>query len=344
MKKDLVKAILDLMTGQFKYNIMEVPASTGIQTSWGIYQQVSSYEINTLTFWNTENLLNYDIQSNVRSFIKNNFSNFNIKNIDVLICNNNINYNDIISRYENMCSTIDTFTGLIIVDSDSGDIIYYSQSVYDIARQVGGCSKYYISSISEKEKYIPYCTYAIIAVNVLVFLVCCLLSGGKIMEFPEDILLIMGAKVDALINAGQYYRLITPMFLHAGLIHIAFNMYALYCVGPFAERVYGRINYIGIYFFSGIISTLASYIFSPNSLSVGASGAIFGLFGAILIFALKARNRIGKNLLLNMVFVIAINLVIGFSMANIDNSAHLGGLVGGLVSGKLASLLREKEK
>lgn len=164
------------------------------------------------------------------------------------------------------------------------------------------------------------------------------------MEFPEDILLIMGAKVDALINAGQYYRLITPMFLHAGLIHIAFNMYALYCVGPFAERVYGRINYIGIYFFSGIISTLASYIFSPNSLSVGASGAIFGLFGAILIFALKARNRIGKNLLLNMVFVIAINLVIGFSMANIDNSAHLGGLVGGLVSGKLASLLREKEK
>lgn len=342
MKKDMVKAILDLMTGQFKYNIMEVPVSTGIQNTWGIYQQVSSYEINTLTFWNGENILNYDIQTSVRSFVKNNFSNYNVRNIDVLICDNRTNYNDIISGYEYMCSTVDTFTGLIIVDSDRGDIIYYSQNVYEIARQVGSCSKYYVSNINEKEKYIPYCTYIIIAANILVFIICCILSGGSIMEFSNEILVIMGAKVDSLIDAGQYYRLITPMFLHAGLIHIAFNMYALYCIGPLAEKVYGRINYIGIYFFSGLISTLASYIFSPSSISVGASGAIFGLFGAILIFALRERDRIGKNLMLNMIFVIAINLLFGFRMPNIDNSAHLGGLVGGLISAKLASLMKQK--
>lgn len=348
MKKDMVKAILDLMTGQLKYNIMEVPVSTGIQNTWGIYQQVSSYEINTLTFWNAEGILNYDSQTSVRNFIKNNFSNFNVRNIDVLICDNRTNYNDIISEYEYMCSTVDTFTGLIIVDSDRGDIIYYSQNVYEIARQVGSCSKYYVASINEKEKFIPYCTYTIIAANILVFIICCILSSrivkfpDWIMEFPEYILLLMGAKFNSLIDAGQYYRLITPMFLHAGLIHIALNMYALYCIGPLAEKVYGRINYVGIYFFSGIISSLASYIFSPSSLSVGASGAIFGLFGAILIFALRERDRIGKNLMLNMIFVIAINLLFGFRMPNIDNSAHLGGLVGGLISAKLASLMKQK--
>lgn len=173
-------------------------------------------------------------------------------------------------------------------------------------------------------------TYTLIAVNVAAYILTALLSHDLI-NSNINVLVFLGAKVNSLIAQGQYYRLITCMFLHGGIIHLAFNMYALYAIGPVIENFFGRWRYLAIYFFSGICSSLLSFYMSPG-ISIGASGAIFGILGACLVFAVKMKNRIGKDFLVNIVSVIAINLFIGFSLAMVDNYGHLGGLIGGLIS------------
>ena len=154
-----------------------------------------------------------------------------------------------------------------------------------------------------------------------------------------NILIVMGAKVNSLIDKGQVWRLITCAFLHGGLIHIFFNMYALKILGPEIEYVYGKIKYLVIYLLSAIAASIFSYIFGPQSVSVGASGAIFGLFGAMLIFGIKHRKQMGKAYMMNILQVIFVNVIIGISSSNIDNAAHFGGLIVGAL---IALLLGER--
>jgi rhomboid protease GluP len=120
-------------------------------------------------------------------------------------------------------------------------------------------------------------------------------------------------------------------------------MYALYSIGPLVERVYGKAKYLVIYFISGIISSVFSFIFS-NGVSIGASGAIFGLLGTTLVFAVTMRKNIGKGFLRNITSVIIINLFIGFTMSNIDNFGHLGGLLGGSISALVFNLIKKSER
>lgn len=108
-------------------------------------------------------------------------------------------------------------------------------------------------------------------------------------------------------------------------------MYALYVVGPQIEALFGRIQYVVIYLLSAIGGSLLSLVFSPNTLSIGASGAIFGLFGAMVMYVLKYRDRIPKRVLNNLFFVIILNLLIGFNLQGIDNFGHIGGLVTGVL-------------
>lgn len=173
-------------------------------------------------------------------------------------------------------------------------------------------------------------TLALIGINIVVFIVSVILSRN-IFDIDYRVLLIMGAKFGPFIEYGQYWRLITCMFLHGGLIHIFCNMYSLYYVGSQIEVLYGRKKYLLIYFISGIGSSLFSYIMSPFSISVGASGAIFGLLGAMFIYLVKERKRFVKGVIGNLVFVILINIYIGLSLNNIDNYAHIGGLIVGCI-------------
>lgn len=182
-------------------------------------------------------------------------------------------------------------------------------------------------------------TFVLIAINIVVFLMTALVSGD-FGDIDTSVLVYFGAKQNELIQAGQYYRLITAMFLHGGIIHIAFNMYALYSLGNLIENIYGKWKYLLIYFLAGILSTTTSYIFSPY-VSVGASGAIFGLFGAAVVFGLKERNRIGKNFLTEIATVVGMNIIIGLSSRNIDNFAHFGGLLGGII---ISFLLYDNKK
>lgn len=172
-------------------------------------------------------------------------------------------------------------------------------------------------------------TSILIAINLIVFIISAIKSG-TVWNISDDVLIELGSKVNYLIDGGHYERLLTSMFLHSGLIHIAFNMYALYSLGNLVNQIYGTKKYLIIYFVSGIMASFASYKLS-YAMSVGASGAIFGLLGACLVFAYMEKQRIGKEFLMEIVSVIILNIVIGLSIPNIDNFAHFGGLFAGII-------------
>lgn len=172
-----------------------------------------------------------------------------------------------------------------------------------------------------KSKF-PVITYALIVINVIMFAVP-LLYGQ--LEAMVETLCTHGPSI----RAGQYYRLISGMFMHGSLFHIIFNCYALYVLGTQLESFMGKIKYIIIYFFSGLMGALFSIIFNGNVASIGASGAIFGLMGSLLYFGYHYRVYLGNVIKSQIVPLILANLLFGLLMPGIDNAAHIGGLIGG---------------
>ena len=152
----------------------------------------------------------------------------------------------------------------------------------------------------------------------------------------SNVLVAYGAKENDLILHGQYWRFITPIFLHANLLHVGLNMLNFVVLGVFLERLLGHMRFLLVYLVTGVISIIASFYFAPQEISVGASGAIFGLVGAYSLFVLAHRRafpRGGVPALLWLVLIVGINLSIGFFIANVDNYAHLGGLLSGFLLG-----------
>ena len=191
-----------------------------------------------------------------------------------------------------------------------------------------------VDEVFSKKK--PIITYALIISNIIMFLMT-VLSGGSLFDISPNLLYEFGG----LVNYGQMsspielYRLITSMFLHAGIIHLAFNLYALYILGPQLESFFGKIKYILIYLLSGIIGGLTSMIFQQDTVvSVGASGAIFGLIGAFIFFGYHHRVYFGTVIKSQIIPLLLINLVLGFTMSGINMFAHIGGLIGGVLSAK----------
>ena len=172
-----------------------------------------------------------------------------------------------------------------------------------------------------KSKF-PVITYALIVINVIMFAVP-LLYGQ--LEAMVETLCTHGPSI----RAGQYYRLISGMFMHGSLFHIIFNCYALYVLGTQLESFMGKIKYIIIYFFSGLMGALFSIIFNGNVASIGASGAIFGLMGSLLYFGYHYRVYLGNVIKSQILPLIIANLLFGLLMPGIDNAAHIGGLIGG---------------
>jgi len=179
----------------------------------------------------------------------------------------------------------------------------------------------------------PRATYVLLALLILVFLAMTVAGGSENIR----VLILFGAKVNSLIAAGQVWRLLTSMFLHIGLVHLFFNGYALYIFGIQVERLYGSPRFLAIYLLAGLYGSLLSFAFGPE-LSAGASGAIFGLLGAMLAFFRRHRETFGtwgRQQLLNLLVLAAINLALGVAVPGIDILAHLGGLVSGAVLGWL---------
>jgi rhomboid protease GluP len=147
----------------------------------------------------------------------------------------------------------------------------------------------------------------------------------------RDLVLALGAKENTLIAHGEYWRLLTAVFIHASLLHFGFNAYALYNLGREVERFSGPVRMALIFLFSGLSGTVFSLIFNPSP-SVGASGAIFGLIGAMGVFLYRHRRILGdggRRALQNLILIALVNFAIGLQ-GRIDNWAHLGGLLGGV--------------
>jgi membrane associated rhomboid family serine protease len=168
-------------------------------------------------------------------------------------------------------------------------------------------------------------TYALIAINVVIYLVTVVQGNG--LSNPGGSLYLRWLLFGPFVAHGGWYRLITSMFLHGFLLHIVFNMVALYFIGVPVEQYLGRARYIGLYFVSGLAGAAGALLQAPLAPTVGASGAIFGILGAMMIIEWQITGRLAGQA---MTWIV-INLVISFSFSGISWGGHLGGLIGGIL-------------
>ncbi len=178
----------------------------------------------------------------------------------------------------------------------------------------------------------PYLTYALLAINVVVFGLAHLAGGTE----DPDILLDFGAMFGPLISEGEYWRLFTAMFLHSGFMHLGFNALGLFIFGQTVERAYGHERFFLLYILAGLAGSVTSYLFNSVAIAAGASGAIFGVVGALAAYFVIQRKTFGKHAqqsLIGVGVIVAINVFIGLTTPGIDNWAHSGGLVAGFVLG-----------
>lgn len=190
----------------------------------------------------------------------------------------------------------------------------------------------------------PYMTFVLIGICVAVYL----LQLATYNFLQIDIPAAIGVKDNNLIMAGQFWRLITPIFLHSvtNPLHIAFNMYALFAIGPTLERFYGRWRYLALFMISGFAGNVMSFMFTQSP-SLGASTAIFGLIGAEGVLIYQNREVFGsiaRRALTQVVVIAAVNLIIGVTIPGIDIWGHIGGLIGGTLFAWFGGpLLRRQE-
>ncbi len=175
----------------------------------------------------------------------------------------------------------------------------------------------------------PLVTNLILIVTILVFVVQYLTQNFMGMDLP----FIYLGKINEFILRGQLWRFFTPMLVHGDILHIGFNMYALYIFGRNLEYQYGHLRFFMLYLVSGFAGNVVSFVLTPNP-SLGASTAIFGLVAAQAVFVYRNKRFFGKrgqSILANTIMIMAINLFLGLSLSNIDNWGHFGGLLGGAV-------------
>lgn len=308
-----IKYIIEQLCIHYNYRITEIKDESGSEEFWGGINEAASPK-KLFVFFKGENL------SDINRIINSNLSlkEPHISVTKIIITKSNENISGLVNiNNEN----------ILIINSITSDILYGSNATYNEAYEILNILNY--SKNIRKDNKDSIITYIIIGINIAVYIVSVILSRS-FFDINVNVLDFLGAKDNNLINQGEYYRLFTCMFLHSGILHIASNMYALYSIGGLAERIYGKKKYLIIYLLSGIIASMASYLFS-DGISVGASGAIFGILGGVLVISHKLKNRIGTGLFKNIIFIIGINLFISFTIPNIDISAHAGGLIAGIV-------------
>ena len=186
----------------------------------------------------------------------------------------------------------------------------------------------------------PIVTYILIGINVAIFILMNILGSST----NVVTLLKFGANYAPLIKAGEYYRLFTAAFLHIDILHLLCNMYALYIVGSQMESFLGKTKYLFVYIMSSIIGSLMSMVFMNDTISAGASGAIFGLFGSLLYFGYYYRIYLGNMLHSQIIPIILLNLALGFVISGVDVFAHIGGLVAGILATMIVGIKDKSDK
>lgn len=218
-----------------------------------------------------------------------------------------------------------------IIDS-SDDMDFFINVTNDINNKTEEKNKLYEKTFKKKPIVV---TYVLIAFMVLLHL----LSMAGIID-PGLFAMNLGA-----VKAGEYYRLITAAFFHSGALHLFCNMYSLYIIGTQLETVMGKPKFTVVYLVSALTANLLSGVLNGVGVySLGASGAIFGLMGALLYFGYHYRLYLGSVITSQIIPLILLNLFIGFSMSGVDNYGHIGGLVGGLFSSMMVGIEGKTDK
>ena len=272
----------------------------------------------------------FSLRMNTLSIFVNLGDNVNLegKDFDNIECAN-VKEIDDLSKYSFIT---DTFPNILEVENtDEKGMELFIKLTNDINK------KNYDESKKAEEvfaKKTPYITYIIMGICVLLYLLTSF-AGGNILEQNPNVLYRFGALVSPTFIGSNYielFRLVSSVFLHASLLHIVCNMYSLYIIGPQLESFYGKSKFIIIYIVSGVVGNLLSMAFlQDNVVSVGASGAIFGLLGSLLYFGYHYRVYLSGVIKSQIIPLIILNLGIGFVASGINNFAHIGGLIGGIL-------------
>ena len=187
----------------------------------------------------------------------------------------------------------------------------------------------------------PIITYILIALNICVFIAMYIWGNGS--EDNTTLLMFGANNRFFVLYLNQFYRLITSSFIHIGILHLFVNMYSLYIIGSQIENFFGKIKYLIIYLGSAIFGSLLSICFH-SGISAGASGAIFGLLGAIAYFGYHYRLYLGNVIRTQIIPIIILNLLLGFLTPGIDNAGHIGGLIGGIFISMICGLKYKENK
>lgn len=205
-------------------------------------------------------------------------------------------------------------------------------------------------------------TFVFLAINIFIFVLMSMAAPGG--SENNEVLRAYGAKYNSLINDGEWWRLVTPVFLHIGWLHLLVNMYSLFILGPYVEKLYGSARFVFFWVFTGVAGVVASYLASSSGMrggvlarflfrggdgpSAGASGALFGLIGVLFVFGIKFRHELPEGFKrafgTGMIPTILINLFIGYTIPYIDNAAHLGGFVAGALLALFVSYKRPGQR
>jgi rhomboid protease GluP len=183
---------------------------------------------------------------------------------------------------------------------------------------------------------LAWVTFVLIAINVAVFIAMSI-AGISPLQPKADTLIPWGADYGPLTTHAQWWRLVTAIFVHAGIMHLAFNMFCFFRVGMFAERIFGNARFAMLYLLAGVGGNLASLYWHPFMVGVGASGAIFGVYGAIVGLMVSRPNLVplsrAQTLTKDIVLFVGVNLLYGVMTPEVDVAAHIGGLVSGCLLG-----------
>ena len=282
----------------------------------------------------------FSLRMNTLSIFVNLGDNVNLegKNFDNIECANVKEINDL-SKYSFI---IDIFPNIIeIEDTEEKGMELFIKLTNDINEKNYTESKKAEEVFAKKK---PIVTYIIMGICILLYILT-FLNSGNLINQDANLLYKFGGLVNFGNNYKEIYRLISSMFLHAGLLHLLCNMYSLYVIGPQLESFFGKTKFIIIYLISGIIGNLLSLAFlQDNIVSVGASGAIFGLLGALLYFGYHYRVYLSTVIKSQIIPLILLNLSIGFFASGINNFAHIGGLIGGVLVSMAAGVKYKSNK
>jgi rhomboid protease GluP len=235
-----------------------------------------------------------------------------------------------------------------VSDDEQGRVISFAEVQAEARAKAAAAARAQAQAQAQRpasEASKPWLTWTVIGLNAAIWLV---MVGLGVDYYQPDAftLFVWGGNLGNVTMDGQWWRLLTATFLHAGILHLAFNLYFAWVIGRLCEQIYGAGAYALVYLGSGLFASLVSVAWQPDVVSVGASGALFGVFGAFLGFTIRRRDMLPPEFVTsvrrNALILIGINVAIGLAVPGIDVAAHLGGLAGGLAIGYAIARLAEK--